>query len=161
LNSLKLEYASNRLIGKLFHLGYLERDPENPDKRSRLTQSACLLINGPAVQPVVSSGIVVKEEDVKILTILDSLKQAAGAYSALSEEHTKAVNDLEKMNLRSIQLQKRFEKYTELITKKIENSEKEVSEKTSEIEVIAAKITPRMIEANRRLELMFSDLPNE
>lgn len=161
LDALKLGCATNRLIGKLLRQGYLEDDAKNSGKRSRLTQAACLLISTPVAAPFSNIDSVAKEEDIKILTMLESLREASGAYDMFSADCTRAQAELERVSARSVQLQARLQKITTLIERKLEEVKGKILQKNLEIETIALKITPRMIEANRRLEIMFSDLPNE
>ncbi|NTW27063.1 MAG: hypothetical protein HGA36_01940 [Candidatus Moranbacteria bacterium] len=158
LRNLNLDFPSNKLIGKLLSLGYLEKDPEQPDKRSRLTPSACLLVNGPSADTASSINIV-ENEDVKILSMFDSLKTAAADYSVISKQQEAAVFELKNLIANSIYLEEKLEKITKIIQQRMVENQDKLLAKKHELKAIGYKITPRMTEANRRLELMFSDLP--
>lgn len=150
LRALELKYPIHRLIGKLFNLGYLEKDPEQPEKRSRLTSAACLLVSSPAV---------IKEDDAKILDMFESLKVAAADYVPLLNEQATVTMELTKLIGNSIWLEEKLEKITKIILQRAKENEDKLLAKKHELKAINEKITPRMIEANRRLEIMFSDLP--
>jgi|GEM_PF-5461207 len=159
-DSFDLNFPSNKLIGRLLRLGYLENDKDNPGKRSRLTQQACMLI-GKLEQLPTTASAVIKEEDLEILIKLDALKEAAGLYTSLSKELCDVLNDKKRISDATAQLKEKLESITLLANKKIEENEGIIFEKNAQAEAVANSITPRMIEASRRLELMFSDLPTE
>ena len=157
VNAMKLQHPNNRLIGKLFHLGYLERDPQNPDNRSKLTQAACLLIKGPAAEIITKQ--VISEEEVKVLSLFESLKTASVEYLSLQESQARIDNELSKLQENSLYLEKKLEKLTQIILKRAEENEIEIGKKKLALEEVSAKITPRLIEAHRRFEMLNSDLP--
>ena len=163
LNNLKLQYATNKLIGRLFHLGYLERDPENLEKRSRLTQSACLLINAPI--PLDTGHKIVigsSEDDLKVYNAVDFLRRSNAIYKKLLINQSKAFDELEKLKCADEKLQKRISRLAELMEVKMQENLVMINEKSLEIEKISQGITPRLIEASKRFEIiMADDLPPE
>ena len=157
LDSFKLAIASRKVIGRLLGFGYLEKDPANPEKRSKLTQSACLLIN-PQIAPVVPV-IAISQEDEKILKMIEDIKIASNEFCVLTQERVGILEDIEKLSRRKPLLEQRLAAFTKIITKKIAEIEENIKNKHLAEDEIVLKITPRMVEANRRMELLNNELP--
>jgi hypothetical protein len=160
VNDLKLEYAANKLIGRLFSFGYIERDTENPNKRSKLTPSACFLIKHVIPLPLeeAKSDIVI---DLKVMSMFEALSEAAAMYAKLTEEHFASVNEIENLKQRAMELAKRIEKITSICMEQKQAIDLKIANKTREVADIQKKITPRLIEASRRYEILCSELPAE
>lgn len=160
VNDLKLEYAANKLIGRLFSFGYIERDTKNPDKRSKLTPSACFLIKHVMPLPAeeVKSDIVI---DLKAMSMFEALSEAAAMYAQLTEEHVASVNEIENLKQRAMELAKRIEKITLICTEQKQIIDLKIADKVNEACEIQKKITPRLVEASRRFEIICSELPAE
>lgn len=163
IKSLKLSFPENVLIGRLLKMGYLEKNPDNPLSSSRLSFSAKFLLEEARIDKMTQGMELVSydEEELKILNSFKELRRLADEHAVLQESLAHDTRQLDSLTVKKEQFRERIERFNNLARIKMEEMETQITQTEEKIKQTKEKITPRMVGATRKYEILVSDLPSE
>lgn len=156
IRKLELSIPSNVLIGRLFSKGYLEKDPDFPDTRSRLTKAAGSLVTCFAAPAKEVSTI--DEETMNLALQILQLKKDAKSLELYSDEMKRIREESDKLKQQDARLEERLHRIMDAIGRRRHALKLSREQNESEEESLKKKLEP-LEEANRKLQILAGIMP--